>query len=106
MIIQFLKPELKPLFENWPKNHPDKNLNDPSLEVKFRRINEAYETLSDPDKKWIYDQKLERKRQKSYTSHSPDYVTSTPPNTVAESLPTKKGKTDTRPIKSPTPRGH
>lgn len=61
------------------KYHPDKNLNDPSLEVKFKRINEAYETLSNPDKKWVYDQKLERKRQKDYTSHQSDYTTSTPP---------------------------
>jgi len=60
------------------KYHPDKNLNDPGLEEKFKRINEAYETLSDPDKKWIYDQKFVRKRQKSYTSHPSDYVTSTP----------------------------
>jgi len=61
------------------KYHPDKNLNDPSLEVKFKRINEAYETLSNPDKKWGYDQQLERKRQKDYTSHQSDYTTSTPP---------------------------
>lgn len=60
------------------KYHPDKNLNDPGLEEKFKRINEAYETLSDSDKKWIYDQKFVRKRQKSYTSHPSDYVTSTP----------------------------
>jgi len=74
------------------KYHPDKNLNDPSLEVKFKRINEAYETLSDPDKKWIYDQKLERKRQKSYTSHPSDYVASTTPKYSSRKSAYKKRK--------------
>ncbi len=61
------------------KYHPDKNPNDPSLEIKFKRINEAYETLSNPDKKWIYDQKLAGKSQKTYTSPPSDFATSTPP---------------------------
>ena len=37
------------------KYHPDIN-KDPGAEEKFKEINEAYEVLSDPQKKQIYDQ--------------------------------------------------
>ncbi len=38
------------------KYHPDKNKNDKSAPDKFKDINEAYEVLSDPEKKQLYDQ--------------------------------------------------
>jgi len=37
------------------KYHPDKSGNDPEAERKFKEISEAYETLSDPQKKSSYD---------------------------------------------------
>ena len=37
--------------------HPDSN-DDPAAEVKFRKINEAYEVLMDPDKRRRYDEML------------------------------------------------
>lgn len=38
------------------KYHPDKNRDDKKAEDKFKEINEAYEVLSDPQKRATYDQ--------------------------------------------------
>ena len=38
------------------KFHPDKNAHDPTAAERFKEISHAYETLSDPQKRQLYDQ--------------------------------------------------
>ena len=49
--------ELKKAFKKLAmKYHPDRNPDDPAANEKFKEAAEAYEVLSDPEKKSAYDQ--------------------------------------------------
>ncbi|HTC22328.1 MAG TPA: DnaJ domain-containing protein, partial [bacterium] len=49
--------DLKKAYRTMAKKfHPDANPNNKEAEDKFKEINEAYEILSDPQKKTAYDQ--------------------------------------------------
>jgi DnaJ-class molecular chaperone len=48
--------EIKQAFRKLAKKyHPDANPNDPTAEAKFKELNEAYEALSDKEKRAMYD---------------------------------------------------
>lgn len=51
------EPDIKKAYRRMArKNHPDVNPGDKSAEERFKRVQEAYDVLSDPKKRAIYDQ--------------------------------------------------
>ena len=48
--------QIKRRTANSHKYHPDLNKDNPEAEEKFKEVNEAYEVLSDKDKRAKYDQ--------------------------------------------------
>merc|ERR1719219_1607166 len=58
--------EIKKAYRKLAKEmHPDRNPNEPQATEKFQDLGVAYETLSDPEKRKIYDKGGEEALQKS-----------------------------------------
>jgi curved DNA-binding protein len=65
--------EIKKAFRKLARQyHPDVNPDDKSAEEKFKEINEAYEVLSDPEKRQKYDQFGSQWQQYSRTGGRPE----------------------------------
>jgi len=79
--------EIKDAYRKLSKKfHPDLNEGDQYFVRRFREINEAYETLNDPAKRFQYDGSLKKIRSKKNIYRHPDYD-----NQVRESTFVKKG---------------
>lgn len=62
-----IKKEYKKLAKQF---HPDKNQGDKSAEEKFKLINEAYEVLSDSEKRIKYDEELRVQNERTKQVYS------------------------------------
>jgi curved DNA-binding protein CbpA len=54
--------DVRPAFHTLAKgSHPDVNIGDATAEERFKKVNQAYEVLSDPDRRAAYDLGLQHK---------------------------------------------
>ncbi len=68
------------------KYHPDKNDGDAFFVERFREVQEAYDTLNDPERRKIFDQSFGQ--QKPFRNHLPPYIR----NFSANKVRVKKGE--------------
>ncbi len=70
--------EIKQAYRQLSKRyHPDRNGGGPEFEEKFKEINEAYQVLKDPVRRWQYKQDLQRRpasSQPGFNWSTPDFT--------------------------------
>ena len=64
--------------------HPDKNPNNPSAVETLKKINEAYEVLSDTFKRKEFDRKLKKEKKKKNSAFKPMYESFQQPSSFNE----------------------
>ncbi|MCH8319197.1 MAG: DnaJ domain-containing protein, partial [Bacteroidetes bacterium] len=68
------KDEIKAAYKKLAlKYHPDKNPDNPAYEEHFKKVNEAYQTLSDDKSKAVYDSKLRYAQSAIRQRYRPSY---------------------------------
>ena len=78
------------------KYHPDKNPDNPKAEGQFTEVKEAYEVLSDPEKRATYDQYGHAGLDGSYKECNPCKGTGAKPGTSPTTCPTCQGQGQVR----------
>ncbi|MEO0603558.1 MAG: J domain-containing protein [Myxococcota bacterium] len=78
-----IKKAYRTLAKQW---HPDRNPDNPEAEARFKEIGSAFEVLSDPEKKALYDQFGAKALEPGFDPHFARRTTGVPPGFGADGI--------------------